>query len=169
MFLHLGRSDFSATVENAGINLSYRLVDLPTLQVDDDGREILVEEPAILPDLSQPLPIFGLLALLERAVALETQGSSYKPISVLELVGREQAFRVAEETYQLRGVQVLQKPVREYPYREVASHVLGFLGPIPRLAADDYKAQGYEGSERICRPERVGVHLPGRTARPTRL
>ena len=144
MFLHLGRSDFSATVENAGINLSYRLVDLPTLQVDDDGREILVEEPAILPDLSQPLPIFGLLALLERAVALETQGSSYKPISVLELVGREQAFRVAEETYQLRGVQVLQKPVREYPYREVASHVLGFLGPIPRLAADDYKAQGYE-------------------------
>ena len=84
------------------------------------------------------------MALLERAVALGTQGSSFRPISVLELVDRDQAFQVAEETYQLRGVHVLQKPVREYPYRELAGHVLGFLGPIPKLAAEKYKDRGYE-------------------------
>ncbi len=144
MFLHLGRFDFAAAFETAGIDLSYRLVNLESLQRTEDGREILVEKPMLIPDLSQPFPVAGLLALLERAVALETQGSSFKPVPVLELVDREQAFRVAEETYQLRGVRVLQKPVREYPYRELASHVLGFLGPIPQLAADDYTAQGYE-------------------------
>ena len=144
MFLHLGREDFKNTVESAGITLSFRLVNLETLQKDEEGREILVEEPTLIPDLSEPLPVGGLLALLERAVALGSQGSSYKPISVLDLVDRELAFQVAEETYQLRGVHVLQKPVREYPFRELAGHILGFLGPIPKLAADDYKARGYE-------------------------
>ena len=144
MFLHLGREDFKATVESAGITLSFRLVNLETLQKDEEGREILVEEPTLIPDLSEPLPARGLLALLERAVALGSQGSSYKPISVLDLVDREQAFGVAEQTYQLRGVHVLQKPVREYPFRELAGHVLGFLGPIPKLAADNYEARGYE-------------------------
>ena len=144
MFLHLGREDFKNTVESTGLTLSFRLVDLEVLKLDEEGREILEEVPTLIPDLAEPLPVGGLLALLERAVAIGTQGSSYKPVSVLELVDREQAFQVAEETYQLRGVHVLQKPVREYPYRELAGHVLGFLGPIPKLAADNYKARGYE-------------------------
>ena len=144
MFLHLGREDFRNTVESTGLTLSFRLVDLEVLKLDEEGREILEEVPTLIPNLAEPLPVGGLLALLERAVAIGTQGSSYKPVSVLELVDREQAFQVAEETYQLRGVHVLQKPVREYPYRELAGHVLGFLGPIPKLAADNYKARGYE-------------------------
>ncbi len=144
MFLHLGREDFSNTVESTGIEVSFRLIDLEVLRQDEDGNEILEEVPTLIPDLSKPLPIRGLLALLERATALGAQGSSYKPISVLELVDRERAFQVAEETYQLRGVHVLQKPVREYPYRDLAGHVLGFLGPIPKLAAENYKARGYE-------------------------
>ena len=144
MFLHLGREDFRNTVESAGFSLSFRLVDLEVIRLDDEGNEVIKEEPTLIPDLSEPLPIGGLLALLERAVALGTQGSSFRPISVLELVDRDQAFQVAEETYQLRGVHVLQKPVREYPYRELAGHVLGFLGPIPKLAAEKYKDRGYE-------------------------
>ena len=144
MFLHLGREDFKNTVESTGLTLSFRLVDLEVLKLDEEGREILEEVPTLIPNLAEPLPVGGLLALLERAVAIGTQGSSYKPVSVLELVDREKAFQVAEETYQLRGVHVLQKPVREYPYRELAGHVLGFLGPIPKLAADNYKARGYE-------------------------
>lgn len=144
LFLHLGREDFTNTVESAGLSLSFRLIDLEVIGQDDEGNEVIEELPTLIPDLSEPLPIGGLLALLERAVALGTQGSSSKPISVLELVDREQAFQVAEETFQLRGVHVLQKPVREYPYRELAGHVLGFLGPIPKLAADKYKDRGYE-------------------------
>ena len=144
MFLHLGREDFRNTVESAGIDLSFRRVNLEILKQDEDGREILEEVPTLIPDLAIPLPVGGLLALLERAVAIGTQGSSYRPISVLDLVDREQAFQVAEETYQLRGVHVLQQPVREYPFRDLAGHVLGFLGPIPKLAADKYKNRGYE-------------------------
>lgn len=144
MFLRLGRSDFAQAVEGVGIELSYRVMMLTVLRQNEDGQEVQVEEPAVIPDLSQPLPMAGLMALLERAVALGTQGSSFEPIPVLELVDREQAFRVAEETYQLQGVQVLQEPVREYPYGELVSHVLGFLGPIPRLVAEEYEARGYE-------------------------
>ncbi len=153
MFLHLGREDFKNTVESTGLTLSFRLVDLEVLKLDEEGREILEEVPTLIPNLAEPLPVGGLLALLERAVAIGTQGSSYKPISVLELVDRERAFQVDEQTYQLRGVHVLQKPVREYPYRELAGHVLGFLGPIPKLAADNYKARGYEDPN-----EQVGLN-----------
>ena len=41
MFLHLGREDFRNTVESAGFSLSFRLVDLEVLRLDDEGREIL--------------------------------------------------------------------------------------------------------------------------------
>ena len=141
MFLHLGREDFRNTVESAGITLSFRPINLEVPKQDEEGREII---EIWIPDLAEPLRVGGLLALLERAVAIGTQGSSYKPVYVLDLVDREQAFQVAEEAYQLRGVHVLQQPVREYPYGELAGHVLGFLGPIPKLAAEKYKDRGYE-------------------------
>lgn len=146
MFLRLGRSDFSKTVQDAGVNLSFRVVNLTTKQQDEEGNQILVEEPTIIPDLSQPLPVSGLLALVERAITLHTQGKkSFDPIPLLEQqIDQEQAFQIAEETYRLPGVWVVHEPVREYPYGDRMSHVLGFLGPVPQLAADDYKAQGYE-------------------------
>ncbi len=154
MFRRLGRSDFSDTVKNAGVNLDFRMVYLPVFEQSEDGQtETVSELPTMIPDLSKVLPVAGLVALIERAVQIGAQGSSFEAIPILDLVEQELAFRVAEEGYQLPGVEILQDPVREYPYREYASHVLGFLGPIPALALERYQQRNYNNPN-----ERVGLN-----------
>jgi penicillin-binding protein 2 len=157
MFRRLGRVDFARTVENAGVDLKFRVVRLPVVeQIEkEDGttEEVVTQMPTIIPDLSQPLPLPGLAALVARAVLLATQGSSYAPIPILDLVDQELAFRIAEEGFQLPGVSVLQEPVREYPRGEIMSHVLGFMGPIPALALEAYQVRGYADPN-----ERVGLN-----------
>ncbi len=152
MFLRLGRADFATVVTQAGVQLGYRLVNLQFVEKDGD-TERLVESPTIIPDLSQQLPLEGLVALVYRAVELGAQGSSFEGIPLLELVNRERAFNVAEETYQLRGVKVQQIPVRDYVYKELVSHTLGFMGPIPALASEIYESEGYRDPN-----EQVGLN-----------
>jgi penicillin-binding protein 2 len=154
MFRRLGRADFSDTVRAAGVELSFRVVRLPVATFnEEDGTETITDVPTIIPDLSKPLPLPGLTALVTRAVRLGTQGSSFAPIPILDLVDQEVAFRIAEESFQLPGVQILQEPVREYLYQEYTSHVLGFMGPIPALAIDRYRERGYSNPN-----ERVGLN-----------
>ncbi len=152
MFLRLGRADFANVVMGAGVDLGYRLVTLQFVEKEGD-TEKLVERPTLIPDLSKQLPLAGLVALVYRAVQLGTQGSSYEGIPLLELVNRDRAFTVAEETFQLQGVQVQQIPVRDYVYGDLVSHVLGFMGPIPALAAETYTAEGYRDPN-----EQVGLN-----------
>ncbi len=152
MFLRLGRADFARVVTAAGVDLDFRLVTLQFVEKVGDSEE-LVERPTLIPDLSQPLPLEGLVALVYRAVQLGTQGSSYEAIPLLELVNRDRAFDVAEETYQLPGVEVQQIPVRDYVFGEIVSHSLGFMGPIPALAAEIYKSEGYRDPN-----EQVGLN-----------
>jgi len=152
MFLRLGRVDFADVVTKAGVKLDYRLVNLQFIEKDGD-TERLVERPTVIPDLSKPLPLEGLTALVLRAVELGAQGSSFEAIPLLELVSRDKAFDVAEDLYQLPGVKVQQVPVREYVYGDLVSHTLGFMGPIPALAADSYAAEGYRNPN-----EQVGLN-----------
>lgn len=152
MFRLLGRTDFTETVEAAGVQLEFTYFSLPVF--NQDGQEgTPTELPTIIPDLSEPLPLPGLVALVQRAVDLGSQGSSFEAIPVLDLVDRKRAFQVAEETYQLSGVQVNQVPVRDYTFGELVSHVIGFMGPIPAQLADDYKERGYSNPN-----EQVGLN-----------
>ena len=66
---------------------------------------------------------------------------------------REKAFDIAEESYRLPSVRVTEVPVRDYVYGELLSHVLGFMGPIPAAAEEDYRTQGYSNPN-----ERVGLN-----------
>lgn len=152
MFDRLGRSDFANVVTEAGVDLDYRLVTLQFVEKDGED-EVLVDRPTLIPDLSKPLPLDGLVALVYRAVELGTQGSSFEGIPLLELVNRDKAFVVAEEAYQLQGVRVEQIPVRDYIYGDWLSHVLGFMGPIPAFYADLYKTEGYRNPN-----EQVGLN-----------
>lgn len=155
MFLRLGRADFSRTVGMAGVKLDYITVDGPTeLIYREDGREPQeLVQPLLLPDISEPLPMAGLVALVQRAIALERQGSASKPVPVVDLVDREHAFAIEEERYRLKAVRVKEVPVREYTTGELMSHILGFMGPIPAFAAQDYKERGYTDPN-----ERVGLN-----------
>jgi penicillin-binding protein 2 len=74
-------------------------------------------------------------------------------VPIIDLVDRLQASEIAEESYRLPSLRVNQVPVREYIYGEQLSHVLGFMGPIPAAAAQEYQGEGYTNPN-----ERVGLN-----------
>ena len=155
MFRQLGRADYAKTVGNAGVKLEFVTVPGPVeLEYDESGnppREL--PQPVLIPDISKPLPLVGLTALIQRAVELGRQGSSSQSVPILDLVEREQAFSLSEEGYRLPSVRVREVPVREYVKGDLMSHVVGFMGPIPAAQEDDYKARGYTDPN-----ERVGLN-----------
>jgi penicillin-binding protein 2 len=155
MFRRLGRADYARTVGNAGVRLDYvtvpGTVDLVWDESGNPPRE--VPQPVLIPDISIPLPPAGLAALVQRAVELGRQGSSSQSVPILDLVDREQAFAISEESYRLPAVRVREVPVREYVTGNLMSHVVGFMGPIPAALEEDYRNRGYSNPN-----ERVGLN-----------
>lgn len=155
MFRRLGRVDFASTVGQAGVDLEYVTVPGPVQLVfpEDGGPPVEQSQPVLAPDISIPLPMPGLVALVQRAVAIGRQGSASRPVPILDLLERQKAFDIAEESYRLPSVRVTEVPVRDYVYGELLSHVLGFMGPIPAAAEEAYRARGYSNPN-----ERVGLN-----------
>ena len=154
MFRKLGYSDYTRTVQNAGVPITF--VDAPAQVrpfIEDDRLVKTAPEQVFFPDLTAPLPIEGLVALVQRAVTIERQGSASDPVPILDGLDRIRAFEISEESFTLPALRVNQVPVREYIYGDLLSHVLGFMGPIPAIAADDYRETGYNDPN-----EKVGLN-----------
>jgi len=154
MFRKLGYSDFTRTVQNAGVQVAF--MDAPAQVrpfIEDDRLVKTVPEQVFFPDLTSPLPLPGLVALVQRAVTIERQGSASDPVPILDGLDRIRAFEISEQSFTLPALRVNQVPVREYIYGELLSHVLGFMGPIPAAAANSYRQAGYNDLN-----EKVGLN-----------
>jgi len=154
MFKKLGYDDFTRTVQKAGVEI--KLLDEPAFVAPmvEDGRLVKSEPRKVyFPDIEQQLPIAGLDALIKRAVTIERQGSASDPVAILDGVDRIRAFEVSEESFRIPAVRVNQVPIREYIYGDLLSHVLGFMGPIPAVVADEYQQTGYTDPN-----EKVGLN-----------
>lgn len=154
LFIKLGYEDFVRTVQRANVPITF--LDEPAFvtPVTDDGRLTMAEPRKVFfPDLEQPLPLEGLVALVKRAVAIQSQGSASDPVPILDGIDRIRAFEVSEDSFRIPAVRVNQVPVREYIYGDLLSHVLGFMGPIPAFVAEDYKSAGYNNPS-----EKVGLN-----------
>lgn len=65
--------------------------------------------------------------------ALKEKGFlKYEPIKVASNISKETAILVSETAMDLKGVSVGVEPVRVYPFKDVASHILGYMGKIAR-------------------------------------
>lgn len=154
LFKKLGYDDYTRTLQKAGVEVQF--LDTPAFvspQIEND--RLVKSEPrkVFFPDIEQPLPLSGLVALVKRAVTIERQGSASDPVPILDDINRIRAFEVSEESFRIPAVRVHQVPVREYIYGDLLSHLLGFMGPIPAALAQDYRAGGYNDLN-----EKVGLN-----------
>jgi penicillin-binding protein 2 len=172
MFRRLQSKDYREVVEGLGLPLSFIEVPDPSYAVTSantpsvQANSILSAVLAIsqttpisptiptvlIPDTTQPLPLAGVVALVQRLMELRRAGGSSIPVPIFDQVDRLQAFEIVENTYRLPGVRVNEVPVREYVYGDLFSHVLGFMAPIPAALAAEYQANGYNDPN-----ERVGI------------
>ena len=115
LFNKLGYEDYIRTVRKAGVELTF--LDDPAFvtPVTEDGRLTTVEPRKIFfPDIDQPLPLAGLVALVQRTVAIQSQGSASDPVAILDGIDRMRAFEISEDSFRIPAVRVNQVPIREY-------------------------------------------------------
>ncbi len=86
----------------------------------------------------------GILEILQ-----EAEAAPYRPALLKSDVPREVALILEEEHLDWPGVLVRAVPVREYLYGPLASHILGYLGPIPEEQAEAYAEEGYDPNRHL--------------------
>jgi penicillin-binding protein 2 len=63
--------------------------------------------------------------------ALKEKGYlKYEPIKIASNISKESAIMISERAMELPGVNVGVEPIRTYPFLNVASHMLGYIGRI---------------------------------------
>lgn len=73
----------------------------------------------------------------------------YRPLPLLEDVGRKAMEKVQENSVDLPGVLVEVKPFRAYPHGELAAHLIGYLGEVTEEELGDSDFEGYRSGEMV--------------------
>jgi len=153
--------------------------------VDRDGRAIAASRPAyhvdVMPnEIQQPWRTYSVLgAILGRdpteisdKVGRPKGRRRFQAVSLSKDLTFEQRAMVAEHRYALPGIEFYGKPLREYVYGELASHLLGTIGEIDpaELAREDLA--DYRSGETIGKTgieASYEVHLRGRSGGANRI
>ncbi len=112
------------------------------------------------------------------------EARAFKAVLIRADIPREQVAFVEENKMRLPGVGIMVEPTRNYVYREMAAHVMGYVGEINRSQLDQMESGAYqqgdltgkEGLESIYEPvlrgekghKEVEVDVSGRELRVLR-
>lgn len=84
---------------------------------------------------------------------INRQGSfGFRPINLVYNLDDSTVLRIEENIDKSKGISVATIPIRSYPNRNLASHVLGYIGPI----ATDEEVEKYVKKDSYLRDEIVG-------------
>ncbi len=136
---------------------SYNIVITPAgLPADDSDiqrvyRELseLIDVPVGGPVTDESLEEAKLFAAcvegpgIAEMVALQDTLAPFSPVKLKCNVSEEIARIVEEKSVNWPGVAVDVEPIRDYPTGSLTAHLIGFLGPIPALFEDEFRAKGF--------------------------
>ncbi|MEO7370060.1 MAG: penicillin-binding transpeptidase domain-containing protein, partial [Ilumatobacteraceae bacterium] len=92
-------------------------------------------------------PCFG-----EPAIPKCTKGQRFStllPLPLKEGVDEDTVTYLKERSEDFPGIQIVEQWKRVYPYAPLASHVVGYLGPITKETATQYKDKNYNTNELV--------------------
>lgn len=79
--------------------------------------------------------------------ALKMQSfKGYKSITLASNINKDLAFIIMQKLNDLPGIDVSLEPTREYPYKSLASSVLGYISSISSENESKYELKGYDAS-----------------------
>ncbi|MGQ9554145.1 MAG: penicillin-binding protein 2 [Anaerolineae bacterium] len=70
-----------------------------------------------------------------------------EPVVLRRGIDQETAFLIEQQQLTLPGVNVQVQARREYLYGPLLAHVLGYVGPVPAEAVEEYQERGYFASD----------------------
>jgi penicillin-binding protein 2 len=106
------------------------------------------KQPDVLRRLSTILDV-SMLEIQERIDQKDALQVYYEPVLIKHDLRPEQHAMLAERKQELPGVEVQAQPVRVYPNKELAAHILGYVGRISDQELSQKKDLGYIGGELV--------------------
>ncbi|QSX07988.1 hypothetical protein J0B03_09265 [Alkalibacter rhizosphaerae] len=78
---------------------------------------------------------------------LKNQGfRSWEPVEITKDVKLATVLEIDEKIHQLPGVSVIARPIREYPFGNLAAHILGYIGKVNETDVEEgYKMTDMKG------------------------
>jgi penicillin-binding protein 2 len=115
--------------------------------------------PAKVPDLSQTIDELAQIIEItprdrRRFRKLREEGKSFESIPLRSRLTDDEVARFAAQRYRFPGVDIKARLFRNYPYGELASHVIGYIGRIN--AAEKEKLEDSEDSANYRGTEYIG-------------
>ncbi len=85
---------------------------------------------------------------------LREESKSFDSLAIRNRLTDEEVARFSAQSYRFPGVEIKARLFRQYPYGDLASHVIGYIGRInqrdkERLEEDEDAASNYRGTEYI--------------------
>ena len=75
----------------------------------------------------------------------------YAPVTIVKDIDRKKAFILDEESFDIRGLVIETKSVRNYLYNSCGAHIFGYLSEISEEELDSLKEYGYRIKDLIGR------------------
>lgn len=121
------------------------------LMNEDDGKAILTYLKKVN-DLEAYNDIES-VGILTIDSTLNRQGNfGYRPINIVYNLDESTVLKIEEKIDSVSGIVVETIPVRSYPHRNLASHILGYMGPI----ATKEEVDKYVNERAYLRDEIIG-------------
>lgn len=76
----------------------------------------------------------------------------YRPLKISNAVSKETAVLIQEMGMELPGVSISVDPIRNYPYKSTAAHILGYMGKI----ATEYELDKYVEENNYAKNDLIG-------------
>lgn len=68
----------------------------------------------------------------------------WRPVLVREDVARDIVAELRQRKDEIPGTDVVQQPIRYYPYKNLGAHMLGYVAEIDKERLDAFRPEGYE-------------------------
>lgn len=75
----------------------------------------------------------------------------YAPFTIVEDIDKDKAFILEEESFDIRGLVIETRSVRNYIYNNIGSHVFGYLSEISEEELENLKVYGYRMKDLVGR------------------
>lgn len=75
----------------------------------------------------------------------------YAPVTIVDDIDKNKAFILEEESFNIRGLLIQTRSMRDYPYKNVGAHLLGYLGEISEAELERMREYGYRAKDLIGR------------------
>ena len=75
----------------------------------------------------------------------------YAPVTIVEDIDKDKAFMLEEESFDIRGLVVETRSIRNYAYNSTGSHVFGYLSEISEQELENLKEYGYRAKDLVGR------------------